>query len=970
MNESNSSTESMEVARPEARIGSYRVLEPIGVGGMSSVFRAVHAETNQEVALKVLTRSLAKNATLLQRFMREARSAETLEHPNIVAIYDRGVDSGRHYLVLEYVAGGDFHDYIQRRGPLSLVEAIAVVKAVAGGLKYAANRGLIHRDVKPSNILRSPSGLIKIIDLGLALQNEFEDERVTREGTTVGTVDYMAPEQARDSRATSIQSDMYSLGCTFYYLLTGVPPFPGGDITDKLTRHAKNPPPDVRDLRPDLPAELSALLLKLMAKRPEDRFASYDLLTSAVEAVPLRGGSEAPGIIFAPVSGSSATANAGFGFDVSRAYDSAGPHTNGSADATIPLASLVELVGEDPPNAISERPATRQVSQERALLQRDVSQSLAHSGAAPRAELAAPEPALPIRKSIPGSAWIIPGLFLCAALVVLAIGVFQFMGASDTANFELAASDGRDGALDRQPALSTSASASGALAGRPPTNDGRRRPPTAADRLLQIKPPVKWDEPPDFDAREIADGNSAITAEQAAKYLPEWARSPIPDRIDGPFVVVRRIADSSDPTTVSSLHRALDRHIGGTVELADEGPLSVEDFRIAGETRLIRARTGLRPIVRIDRSGQAAVRNQAAVIVLKGKNLTIEGIDLIVDVRDLSRTQTALFLCAGSNLTLRNCSVTILNQAAGMSFALVRTEAAGSRPSHVRLERCLIRGSLTEGLRLNGGPCEVVLRDSVIMAGSGPVVRFVGPDAAPYCRVYFVQTVVAGPGPIIDWTKKAVGGSTKALEIRAFGSVFGRLYGTGIASVLCSNDSTQEASKQISWFGDENLFAGWKGLFACGEDKTVTVNDLAAARSTWNGTDMTSREILAPWARPGDLAGATPADFSSFVPNHCAILERAARPRAGLYEKALASYSDPAVPDPVGWAFESVAPVPVLRSFKAGVLPPRVAADMLASGFVPTGTRPGARSRCASTPRASPGAGTWVRSCGIASSPR
>ena len=253
MDESTSSTESMQRGATRAADRELSRSEPLGIGGMSSVFRAVHVETNHEVALKVLTRSLAKNATLLQRFLREARSAETLEHPNIVAIYDRGIDSGRHYLVLEYVAGGDFHDYIQRQGPLSLAEAISVIKSVADGLKYAANRGLIHRDVKPSNILRTHDGQIKIIDLGLRLQNEFEDERVTREGTTVGTVDYMAPEQARDSRATSIQSDMYSLGCTFYYLLAGVPPFPGGDITDKLTRHAKNPPPDIRDLRPDLP---------------------------------------------------------------------------------------------------------------------------------------------------------------------------------------------------------------------------------------------------------------------------------------------------------------------------------------------------------------------------------------------------------------------------------------------------------------------------------------------------------------------------------------------------------------------------------------------------------------------------------------------------------------------------------------------------------------------------------------------
>ena len=161
-------------------------------------------------------------------FLREARSAETLQHPNIVTIYDRGIDRGRHYLVLEYVAGGDFHEYIRDHGPLPAAEAISVVKSVAAGLNYAATRGLIHRDIKPSNILRTPAGQIKIIDLGLALQNEFEDERVTREGTTVGTVDYMAPEQARDSRATSIQSDIYSLGCTLYYFLERRASFSGG----------------------------------------------------------------------------------------------------------------------------------------------------------------------------------------------------------------------------------------------------------------------------------------------------------------------------------------------------------------------------------------------------------------------------------------------------------------------------------------------------------------------------------------------------------------------------------------------------------------------------------------------------------------------------------------------------------------------------------------------------------------------
>ena len=240
---------------------------------------------------------------MLQRFLREARSAGSLEHPNIVSIYDRGIDRGRHYLVLEYVRGNDLHDYVQRRGPLSVAEAIKVIWQVAEGLRYAAERGLVHRDIKPSNILRSDSGEIKITDLGLALQSGFEDERVTREGTTVGTVDYMAPEQARDSRAASFQSDLYSLGCTFYFLLTGIPPYPRGDITDKLTRHAKSPPPEVRDLRPDVPEALSQIMLRMMAKRPEDRFVSFEQLIEALDRIPNSEEASALGVALVPDPG-------------------------------------------------------------------------------------------------------------------------------------------------------------------------------------------------------------------------------------------------------------------------------------------------------------------------------------------------------------------------------------------------------------------------------------------------------------------------------------------------------------------------------------------------------------------------------------------------------------------------------------------------------------------------------------------
>src|SRR3954470_836424 len=143
-----SNGETNNAGKPELTIGSYRLLEPLGSGGMSSVYRAEHIESGHEVAVKILPRSLAKTPAMLQRFLREAESAEALEHPNIVAIYDRGVDHGRHYLVLEYVPGSDLHDWVREHGPMPIADALAAIRSVAEGLRYAAQRGVIHRDIK------------------------------------------------------------------------------------------------------------------------------------------------------------------------------------------------------------------------------------------------------------------------------------------------------------------------------------------------------------------------------------------------------------------------------------------------------------------------------------------------------------------------------------------------------------------------------------------------------------------------------------------------------------------------------------------------------------------------------------------------------------------------------------------------------------------------------------------------------
>ena len=334
------------------------------------------------------------------------------------------------------------------------------------------------------------------------------------------------------------------------------------------------------------------------------------------------------------------------------------------------------------------------------------------------------------------------------------------------------------------------------------------------------------------------------------------------------------------PLTVPTLYMALDQKIGGTVEIADEGPFFNDDFRVAGDNRLIRARPGYRPIVRVERSNLEAVRKQPAVFVLDRENLILDGIDLVVDVRDVYPEQTALFSCTGSTLTLRNCSITILNHN-NTPFSVVRVEPTGLRPTRVRLERTLVRGGFAAGVDLAGGSAELALNKSVIVGGPGPLVRVTDAPSGPETRFFFVDSILAGPGPIIQLARKEPGGQAKPLSIRAFGSIFGALHGVGVASVISSSSSTRAAAKQVEWGGDDNLFAGWKGFFACGNDPVVTIPGLAEVRSTWNRADHESQEILAPWPHLPDLAAVTAEELAPFVPNPEKILAASGPASAG-----------------------------------------------------------------------------------------
>jgi hypothetical protein len=297
-----------------SQIGKYQLLEHIATGGMGIIYKAVNERTSQTVALKILLPALAHHPLSLEQFRREAGRFAKLRHENIVSLYEFGEANGIFFLALEYVHGIDLHEYISRLGQLDEPEACELLLQAVRALGYLHQQKIVHRDVKPSNFLltrirhaeargerrgsrgdwqarpsslsSSPSRLVKLIDLGLARDVCDDEMRLTRAGFMVGTVDYIAPEQARDGRLADFRSDIYSLGCTFYHMLAGRPPFSEGTIPERVIKHTEAPPPDIRLFHPNLSDGVASVLQRMLAKKPEDRYqdlrAVLGDLTSAV----------------------------------------------------------------------------------------------------------------------------------------------------------------------------------------------------------------------------------------------------------------------------------------------------------------------------------------------------------------------------------------------------------------------------------------------------------------------------------------------------------------------------------------------------------------------------------------------------------------------------------------------------------------------------------------------------------------
>lgn len=257
----------------------------IGRGGMGAVYRAFHRTLNSFVAVKVLSPHIAAdNADYVERFHRAAQTARRLDHPNIVGILDHGTEGGCHYTVMEYIEGETLQARLNREGRLPLNDAIGIALRLCDALGFAVEHQVVHRDVKPANVLLGDDGGVRLADMGLA-KDLVGEGSMTQSGMVIGSLHYMSPEQARNARTADHRSDIYSLGCTLYQMVTGHVPYEGPAMYNILSMHMHAPVPDPRDLNPDVPDALAALIMKAMAKRADERIGSARALAHDLRQV-------------------------------------------------------------------------------------------------------------------------------------------------------------------------------------------------------------------------------------------------------------------------------------------------------------------------------------------------------------------------------------------------------------------------------------------------------------------------------------------------------------------------------------------------------------------------------------------------------------------------------------------------------------------------------------------------------------
>jgi serine/threonine-protein kinase len=804
--------------RRAIRIGKYEVLAHIASGGMGAVYRARDTESNREVALKVLSPEMAAKPAMLERFRREARHASKLRHENIVTIYEFGEAGGTCYLAMEYIDGVDLHEYSERKGPLDPEEARAIMVQACRALAHAHGQTIVHRDVKPSNFLitrQNGRPVVKMTDLGLARETASEEFRVTRAGTTVGTLDYMAPEQARDSGAADVRSDLYSLGCTWYHLLAGQPPFPQGGLAERLYKILNEEPADVRKFNPRVSAATAAVLERLLAKDPDERHQTPAELLADLLA--LEGGGGPPSSVRMP-----------------RVREETEPEVEAAPPAPLPCSRGPRLRTRPPRSTDATLDKTEVIPTER------------------RSRLV-------LWLVLAGVAALLLFVLVVTMAVMLALGLHRPQATSTAAG---------PAAVTAPP----STPPAGPPAAPPPAP--APNPGPAEERVLSTRP-APQPAPRAGGLRSLYKPDKPLDADALRKEIEApWARAAAPAG-EPVLLHVSRLPRDGGHASLAQAFAAAPADRPAVIEVRDNGPLFVTPAAAVGRHLTVRAAKGYRPLLVWDIARSLEDRERArepvgtdglALFAVQGGSLSLEGLDVVLRSDDGATGPLALLQATDGDLTATGCTFSAVGRPrGGVMLARMRGSGKGGR---CRFTRCYARGSGLTALDTELPGTEALFDGCLVAGGEGPLIQ-VRADHERGANLRVVRSTFVVGGPFARVRPTPSGGDSPAFTFLGWDALLSRAGGREGGPLLEVTD--RAGTLKMSWRAYNCLYAGWPDLLAGAE--TIPAAEDRKWRVHWQRAegDEVLRESWPALAanEPGDVAAAsykvadTPVAFAS-----------------------------------------------------------------------------------------------------------
>ncbi len=779
-------------------LGKYQIKKKLGAGGMGTVFLAIDQQLNRTVALKVLPKDRAENPTLVKRFKSEAKAAAQLEHKHIVRIYDTGEIDGFLYIALEYIDGIDVHDLVVKRGVIPAKRSRDIVRQVALALEHASAKQIVHRDIKPANLMIKRDGTVKLADMGLARAvDDSQETGITRAGMTVGTVDYMSPEQARSSKSADVRSDIYSLGCTWYHMLTGSPPFSEGSMTTKLQAHSAGKRPDPRSMNPAVPEAYVAVIHRMMARQPQDRYQTARELLDDLELLSKQSS-----------------------------------HIN---------AEVMEaLAAESDTGSRKERQ----------------SQS---SGALP--VLPPKEKFKPVdlttgsKLNLDLIRYAIPALLVIAVLVIL----FWATQQSDDAFSGGAAANGVGNpysSREEEPAAAVADEPSpderdGA------SSDAVNAEPNQLSGLFAPDEPF----PPSVVAVPFPGAEDSRTTSDGVRLLPNWVshfRTP-PKTARQSIIVTRTPNGESQVSRLNQALAALKRN-GGVIQLDGEGPFSLDpaNLNTEGEVRLT-ATEGSSPVINL--SAEALKGGQDSFVNVRTSRLVIENLHFVLvdPPHDLTLINVAEGDLSLQNCSFTVSGSQGIATTAISLQSLPRRQGAGPQNKEATgrclLENVIFHGDQLTAVRLLGKECELVAGNCLISAGDAPAIELSdaavqgrpAEDDTAQRRIRLLASTLASNQSVLRFVHDAGTSFSAPCEVVTKESLLvstSRPDASASATMVSFVDWSEKTSnlgssraQGVEWSTDDSRFLGWPTLVTMTSADAQTTTQIANAdewRRFWN----------------------------------------------------------------------------------------------------------------------------------------